>query len=63
MGLQEFARMTDEYRKRVKIRKRGGLWMAECPNGLWKVEAANRKAADWEAWRYWQQYYQDGEYS
>lgn len=33
-----------------------------CCLGLWAVSAPDAENAEREAWRYWQQYYADGEY-
>jgi hypothetical protein len=60
----DIAHMRREYHRLVKcIDEEGGRQVRMCPLGLWVVDGPDAETADTEAWRYFVQYYQDGEYS
>ena len=55
---------VNEFRKCVNIKYDGVRWYVTCKLGLWSVDAPPpREVAEEEAFYYWRQYKNDGEYS
>jgi len=49
--------------ERCVVRKaRGRRYEIKCRLGLWGAEGPSREAVEGEAWHYWRQYFEDGEY-
>jgi hypothetical protein len=53
---------TELYTKLIKIKTNKEGFVAKCPLGNWSVYGADLDAVKREAWHYFQQYYEDGDY-
>lgn len=46
----------------VEVTYTGGVWYYECPRGLWGVSGEDADKARQEAYHYFVQYWEDGDY-
>jgi hypothetical protein len=55
--------MNELFEKCVTRKPGDGGYEIRCQLGLWGVHGPDQESVEQEAWRYWFQYFQDGEYA
>lgn len=58
----DWLKMDKAFKANVSHAASGGRHVFRCKKGLWCVDAPAEEDAKREAWHYFRQYYEDGEY-
>jgi hypothetical protein len=55
--------LDDLITKKTTTTKIKNGYICKCTKGLWTVYAPTKKEAEFEGYKYWVQYFKDGEYN
>lgn len=59
----DLVRRDESFKRNVSRSARAGRYVFKCRKGLWMVSSPDEERAKLEAWHYFLQYYEDGEYA